>query len=514
MIARRAWGSALPASARRALVALALIGAAPGLLPGSPARAEPAPTAVDDATSLPLHTALDGSYPADGATVDGVREVRLRFTTPVQLSLSRVELVTRSGPFGAVGDLETVAGSGDRELRLPLAEPLPPGSYTVRWRTAGPDSHPISGSFAFRVGGRLAAAGGPGPRPVEATGTEGAAGTGSGPGGGPDQTTQARPDTDVAPGAAEAVPEGPTLPGIAVRWLFYVSIVLTVGCVAFRGLVLPQIVRDEQLSVAAPRTIRGTWILAWVGGVLGLLAVPARFWHQSVLLFGGEALGSTNLGDLLFRSVWGKAWFAEAGLAVLFLMGTAWAAPKGMRKRGWALMTLAAVAMCGVPAVSGHAWAAEELRTAAVASHGVHVLAAGVWMGSLAVLLFAGLPAYRTLGGRDALPGLLPGLVNAFSRIALVAVPLLVASGVLNAWIHLDRLGQLFSTAYGRTLVLKVGAALAAMALGFYNWRTVRPTLEQDPRAGLLRIPATLELLIGLGVLAVTALLISRGLPG
>ncbi|NIP57237.1 MAG: hypothetical protein GWM92_21120 [Gemmatimonadetes bacterium] len=104
--------------------------------------------------------------------------------------------------------------------------------------------------------------------------------------------------------------------------------------------------------------------------------------------------------------------------------------------------------------------------------------------------------------------------MNAFSRIALVAVPLLVASGVLNAWIHLDRLGQLFSTAYGRTLVLKLGAALAAMALGFYNWRTVRPTLEQDPRTGLLRIPATLELLIGLGVLAVTALLVSRGLPG
>ncbi len=501
MSRQRAGGPGLRAAVRGAVGALVLVAGGAGAPAGVAAAAEAG------ATPATIHTALDGSYPSDGATLDEVRELRLRFTTAVQLSLSGLELSGPSGPFESVGALEAVPGSGERELRLRLSEPLPPGSYTVRWRTAGPDSHPISGSFSFRVGSRLAEA--------EGAGSESGGADRSATGGeGPAQTTQAQPDTGVAPGAGEAAPEGPSLPGIAVRWLFYASIVLIVGCVAFRGLVLPQIVRNEQLSVAAPRTIRGTWILAWVGGVLGLLAVPARFWHQSVLLFGGEALGSTNLGDLLFRSVWGKAWFAQAGLAALFLVGTAWAAPKGMRKRGWALMTLAAVAMCGVPAVSGHAWGAEELRTAAVASHGVHVLAAGVWMGSLAVLLFAGLPAFRALGGRDALPGLLPGLVNAFSRIALVAVPLLVASGVLNAWIHLDRLGQLFSTAYGRTLVLKLGAALAAMALGFYNWRTVRPTLEQDPRTGLLRIPATLELLIGLGVLAVTALLVSRGLPG
>jgi len=431
--------SGLRAAVRGAASALVLVAAGAGAATG--AFAAPSPV---------LHTALDGSYPSDGATVDAVREIRLRFTTAVQLPLSRVELAGPSGPFGAVGALEAVPGSGERELRLPLSDPLPPGSYTVRWRTAGPDSHPISGAFSFRVGGRLAAAEGPG--------SESAGADRSAPGAeGPAQTTQAQPDTGVAAGPGEAVSEGPTLPGIAVRWLFYVSIVLIVGCVAFRGLVLPQIVRNEQLSVAAPRTIRGTWILAWAGGVLGLLAVPARFWRQSVLLFGGDALGSTNLGDLLFRSVWGKAWFAEAGLAVLFLLGTAWAAPKGMRKRGWALMTVAAVAMCGVPAVSGHAWGAEGLRTAAVASHGVHVLAAGVWMGSLAVLLFAGLPAFRALGGRDALPGLLPGLVNAFSRIALVAVPLLVASGVLNAWIHLDGLGQLFSTEYGRTTGVRSG---------------------------------------------------------
>lgn len=177
-------------------------------------------------------------------------------------------------------------------------------------------------------------------------------------------------------------------------------------------------------------------------------------------------------------------------------------------------MTLAALGMCAVPALSGHAWGAEDVRAVAVASHGVHVLAAGVWMGSLGALLFAGLPAFRAMGGREALPGLLPGLVNAFSRIALVAVGLLVASGVLNAWIHLDRLGQLVSTDYGQSLLLKVGAALAAMALGFYNWRVVRPSLESDPRAGLLRIPATVEFLIGLGVLALTALLVARGLPG
>ena len=49
------------------------------------------------------------------------------------------------------GQLEAVPGTGDAELRLPLPRPLADGAYRVSWITAGPDGHPVRGSFGFTV---------------------------------------------------------------------------------------------------------------------------------------------------------------------------------------------------------------------------------------------------------------------------------------------------------------------------------------------------------------------------
>ncbi len=480
------------------LVVLLLGGAGP--IPGPPGAA-----AADVPDELArVHTALEAASPPEGSTLRRpVTEIRLRFTTEVQLSLSRITLTGPDGPVADGREPEGVEGSEGREIRLALDAPLPVGGYTVEWRTAGPDSHPIRGSYSFRIG-----------RARTAGDTAVGAGTGVDTAGGDPADPDTAPAAAPAAGAGSVEEEGVTPVGIAVRWLFFLSIVGMVGPVAFRALVLPQIGRDEELVVALPRAARGAWRIGAAAGVLAVVVLPARLWHKSVEFFGGAALGAGNLVDLLFRSPWGAAWLMEVGLVVLFVLGLLWSRRDGTGRWGWSVMGIGAVGMCLVPGMSGHAWGAGALRIPALTADALHVLAAGVWMGGLGTLVMAGLPAVRALGAGEALPRLLPALVGAFSRTALVAVALLVGSGLVNAWIHLQSPTQLFTTPYGRTLALKLGVVAGAMALGFYNWRVVRPSLEESPRPGLIRIPATVEFVLGLIALAAAAVLVATSPPG
>ena len=100
-------------------------------------------------------------------------------------------------------------------------------------------------------------------------------------------------------------------------------------------------------------------------------------------------------------------------------------------------------------------------------------------------------------------------LVNAFSPTALMFAGLVTATGVFAAWMHLGALPALWQTTYGRTLLIKL-ALLSAMAFtGAYNWLRVKPTLGQAEGAVLIRRSATIEVIVGIIVLLVTAVLVA-----
>jgi copper transport protein len=88
-----------------------------------------------------------------------------------------------------------------------------------------------------------------------------------------------------------------------------------------------------------------------------------------------------------------------------------------------------------------------------------------------------------------------------------------VISGSVSSFLQLGGVGALFTTAYGRTLALKLGLVAGALLLGSYNWRKVRPSLNVRPDPGELRIPASVEALLGLLVLLATAVLVSMPPP-
>lgn len=203
---------------------------------------------------------------------------------------------------------------------------------------------------------------------------------------------------------------------------------------------------------------------------------------------------------LLLGSTWGSRWTAALALASATLAALL-AAP--LRPLGFALP----VVLAAYPAVSGHAAAVEGWTAAALAADWLHVLAAGTWMGALAVLLAGGAP------GAPAAESLLVRHLAPFSVLARGSVATLVLTGGFASWLHLASVADLWGHPYGRVLALKVALVAAAMALGAWNWRVLSRRAEAGAGPRRLLRAARLEVALGGLVLVVTGWLTGMAPP-
>lgn len=439
------------------------------------------------------HTELKATDPkADGVLDASPAAVTLTYTTVVRLALSTVT-VRSAGEDGArvAGRLAYLADDRRDVLVLPLDEPLPPGSYTVAWTTAGPDGHRISGEFGFRVeppaaGGEVAAEQGEPPAPPD----DGGAGT-------------ARPQAGDSGAGQVLVP-------MVVRFLFHGGIAGVVGAVTFRLLVLGQCARSGESGAVIEAAAKRAGTLAVLSLGLLLATLPMRLWHQAGTFFPRDAAG--NLLAVLHGSAWAAGWWLQLGAVLVLAGGAVHLRRGGAAAGGWAGVALGALLLPFVPVLSGHGWADTPRAVSAAATY-LHVVAAGAWMGGLACLLLAGLPGIRGHGGGGAAgAAALSGMVNAFSRVARVAVALLFVTGAARVWTHVDAVSDLWTTEWGTALLGKQAVVAGVLILGFCNWRFVRPALAGNPRPGPIRLLSTIELLLGAWVVWVTSYLVAQPL--
>jgi len=409
-------------------------------------------------------------------------------------------------------------------LVLPLAQPLLDGTCQVAWITGGPDGHAVSGAFGFRVAQELAdtpsttldtldrAADAPGAGGGALLDTLDVGGTiGETSGDTLDAgNTFGESDTLDASGVSAATGNsavGAALAPTATRFVFYLGIVGLLGAVAFRLMIAGVLARQGSREVYQAAVDRAWKIAALSAGAI-LASAPFRLWFQVQALFPSDP--APDLRSILTATPWGAGWMLHAGLGVLAGAAVALARKQGPRGAGWGVAGISALCLPLVPILSGHAWSAEPRSLAAPALY-LHVTAASIWVGGLFCVLFAGVPAVKR-HAEDAEEGGLAPMVAAFSRVAVVAVVLLAASGGANAWIRLEALSQLWTTAWGRALSIKLAVVAAVMAMGFYNWRVVRPALAESPRPGLLTLPAFVELALAAAALAATSWLVAQPL--
>jgi putative copper resistance protein D len=136
----------------------------------------------------------------------------------------------------------------------------------------------------------------------------------------------------------------------------------------------------------------------------------------------------------------------------------------------------------------------------------VHLLAAGVWLGALAVLAILLLAAAARSGaGPEALVALHRGLAG-FSGVGTATVAALLASGLLNSWFLVGprHVGDLLATAWGRVLCAKLVVFLAMLGLAGLNRFRLTPELGRslaDPAAALRRLRLSVAVETGAGAL-------------
>lgn len=293
----------------------------------------------------------------------------------------------------------------------------------------------------------------------------------------------------------------------ATGWLLYCALTLVTGSVAIRWIVLPRVGRPsgpEPEWYLARSAAAGRW------GAAALLLALALFFVRQLLEFRDPFVPWQEDAELLLTATpWGRTWLlgaAGAGAAtVAFLF-----AGRG-RRWAWWLATPLVLALGAFPAFTGHAAGQESLRTLALAADTLHVLGAGGWIGGLAiVLLLEGW--WRRRSGQDppvdAPASLLPVLVPVFSPLAIVCVGTLVVTGLFTSWLHLDGLGALTSTRYGRILLGKLLLVAAVLGMGALNWRRLTPRLGEPGGTETLRRAAATEWVVAQAVLLVTAILV------
>jgi copper transport protein len=209
---------------------------------------------------------------------------------------------------------------------------------------------------------------------------------------------------------------------VLARWLFLGGILVAGGSALFVFFITRARAREALLTVAI---------------ALALVAAGA-FW----------LLHATNDAATRFGHVT-QAAIVVAALAAI-AASLAWAVGRFVLPA-----LLPAVALLGAPTLAGHAYAPIDNRWFSVLSDLVHVVAAAFWIGGLVQLAIV-----LVLGGDPAAP-------RRFSRIALPVVGLIAISGVARAVVELSSVSQLWSTGYGRAIVVKSVLLIATVLLAY-----------------------------------------------
>jgi putative copper export protein/methionine-rich copper-binding protein CopC len=451
------------------------------------------------------HGSLKSSIPAANERLVVVpRQLRLVFTEPPELALSRVEL---QGPGGAVIKLSplSVATDARRALLADIQETLTPGRYTVAWQIAGDDGHPVRGRFTFTV-----AEGAQEPTPpTPEVSTPGVPGGTPSTARAPVTQPETHHDTASMPAGGSFDAESPAY--VAIRALWYLGLLMAIGTVAFQAAVLPLVRRKRGADGSMLTDARqGAARIGMAGSVIVGIAALLRLGAQFVAMHpAGAPFDPQLVRAIVMDTLWGWAWLLQVVATVVAMTGFR-AALRG--RGGWRLASIAIVALAVTPALSGHAASTPDRTTLAIVADVLHVIGAGGWLGGLLLVLAAGLPAALRLPDDERWASV-ADLFNAFSPTALFFAGMVASTGVFAAWLHVQEVSALWQSSYGQTLLVKL-AVLSVVALtGAYNWLRVKPALGTAAGTARIQRSARAELLVAVLVIIVTAALVATPPP-
>jgi copper transport protein len=433
------------------------------------------------------HAHLKRSEPAAGSRVDVPPQViRFWFSERPERSMTFISMKDANGKEIKLGAPE-IDQADPLKLSVRVSQALQAGRYSVTWRTAASDGHPSHGSFSFIVSPGLAPSGiGGVPQVGTVTDTGGTATAAS------STIAEHMEDADSASSVGNSL----------ARTFSFVSLLALIGAIAFRTLVLPRArgLSPELKTLMAQRAA----VLGFAASVLVIASAFARLFLESQMMSAMPDMQSMSMTDMAMHTRWGVAVSLEFGAALLALVCFALAV---RRIRGaWLVASISAIVLAVTPALAGHAAASPRFTSLMIVSDFLHVLGGASWLGSLLAVVLVGIPLSLTLDGAERWPSV-ASLVNSFSPIALTSASVVVVSGLIASWVHVEHLSDLWQTAYGQVLLLKLLLVAITLTIGAYNFRRVQPQLANEAGSARLKRSAGIELSVGFLILLVTGFL-------
>lgn len=479
------------------------------------------------------HAELLRVSPRDGQVLKrSPQAIVLTFDEGVDAAFVRLQVQAADGRQATRG--EPYHPDGQEEQLAIRLQPGLDGRYSASYRVISEDGHPVRQRTTFAV--RPPAP----PKEEKRDDDEGAMP--------PAEDGEAMPPAAEAAGHEDGESGPITAAAFAVaRGLGYLAMALAVGGIVFLLVIWLPAVRlvagpgtewrrlSERFARRARATVLAAVLLGVVSTVLAIVleaatAAGVSFW-AALDPDALELVSETRVVQAW--SVRLLVWLVLAGLVVMIMrpsrmpvlrraaLGADGTALGSGPSRAQALVLFTAIGALAITApLAGHA-ASHSPRGLLAGSDTVHVLCMCTWLGGLVMLVIAIPLGIRALVPHDATP-LLATAVGRFSRMALIAVTLLLLSGIVNSVVLVASFEALVETAYGRLVLAKIALMGVLIALGALNQRRMLPQLRAaasrgDPpgaAATLLRRSVVLEIAFAIVVLSVTSVLVATQPPG
>jgi copper transport protein len=399
------------------------------------------------------HATMQEASPAvQGRVETPPKEVTIRFDQSVEAQPNALVVLAPDGRrlSGAVRQTDR-----NTIVRVPVRGVVRGQAYTVRWRVISADGHVTSGLFTFGVAV-------PAPPPTEAVGASG---------------VTWRDDT--------------------ARWALFLSLALMIGVVGVRLLVLPR-----EIDAKVERRVH---LLGVLGAFLALNTGIAGFVIRSAnaLQVGGIDLLYADLSPFAESTRFGTAFLVTTfgfGICLTILL-LAWVLDLPLLR--WAAFVLGLGLVWGYP-LSGHQATEPNSTPLTEIADWVHLVTAMLWVGGVLTLAIVVWPLA---------PDLRRAAFLRFSRIAVFLIGLLLAAGTVVAIARLPDLHDLWTTSYGRTLLVKIGLVCVALAWGGFHHTVVRPRLERGETPRGIGRSLLGESAVALVVLFAAAVLVNGAPP-
>jgi copper transport protein len=363
-----------------------------------------------------------------------------------------------------------ISPNDTKEMDLTLKPNLPPAAYIVVYRTqSAVDGHILRGSFIFSV--------------ARSDGTVPALGPGTNPG----QNLLGGSSTT---GSSTGQLNGPTLFSLIMITLVELGAVFWVGAQLWVNFVLSisaeQHAEERPINERVQQRFERRFSLPTL--LILLLANIGVLVGQALNITGGDWVGAFSpqlLAGLATGGRFGTYWLLRELVILVAIVLSLYMLRRKQRPQlvnrllPLTNLFLGLVLFIAIT-MSGHAAAtSSNVLVYSIIFDWFHLLAAALWVGGMMYIATIYLPVLGKLSLVERTRSLLT-VIPYFSPLAVAGVLIMAVTGPFNATFRLSSWDQFLTTAYGRTLVIKILLVGGLLLTSAIHVGLLRPRLRKE----------------------------------